>query len=318
METYQLPDNDYEYNCSYNDQDGTLIAFAQRSGSYTMADQHFHNYYEVYYLLGGSRYYFIKDNTYYVKSGDLVLVDRRELHRTLETMEKFHHRVLINVYDHLLQDREGHFCKLLGELFRDGSLILSFSGEDKEYVDDLMNRLYWEIRQKRPGFEMQARSYVLQLLVFAVRNRDAWRKEAEDSLRRANKRIFEILNYINTHYSENLSLESVAQEFFISKFYLSHAFKEVTGFTFVEYLSNIRVKEAQRLLHKTSYPVAQIAQMVGFGTVTHFGRVFRKISGESPLNYRKMERQFGETEQPSKVVLRENGLGGIEDESDRA
>ena len=86
----------------------------------------------------------------------------------------------------------------------------------------------------------------------------------------------------------------------------------------MEYLSNIRVKEAQRLLHKTSYPVAQIAQMVGFGTVTHFGRVFRKISGESPLNYRKMERQFGETEQPSKVVLRENGLGGFEDESDRA
>ena len=183
------------------------------------------------------------------------------------------------------------------ELFQEGSLILSFSGTDKDRVDDLMNKLYNEIRQKRPGYEVLVRSYVMQLLVFAYRNRNEWRKEAEDSLRRANKRIFEILNYINTHYAENLSLESVAQKFYISKFYLSHAFKEVTGFTFVEYLCNVRVKEAQRLLYKTNLSVADIAQQVGFGTVTHFGRVFRKISGESPVRYRKQERQYeGETQ----------------------
>ena len=89
MEKEQLLESDYENNCSYSDPDGMLVSFAQRSGSYTMAYQHFHNFYEVYYLLGGSRYYFIKNNTYYVKAGDLVLVDKRELHRTLETMEKF-------------------------------------------------------------------------------------------------------------------------------------------------------------------------------------------------------------------------------------
>lgn len=290
MEQQQLPQEENAFN--YENTDGTLISFAQRTGSYTMSQQHFHNFYEVYYLLGGSRYYFIKDNTYYVKSGDLVLVDKRELHRTLETMEKFHHRMLVNVYDHMLQDQEGHLNQLLKELFRDGSMILSFGGADKEYVDELTNRIYTEIRQKKTGYELMIRSYVVQLLTFAVRNRDILKKEAEDSLKRANKRIFEILNYINTHYAENLSLESVAQEFYISKFYLSHAFKEVTGFTFVEYLSNVRIKEAQRLLYKTNYPVSQVAEMVGFGTVTHFGRVFRKISGDSPLNYRKQEKMY--------------------------
>ena len=304
VEKEQVLETDYENNCSYSDPDGTMIAFAQRSGSYTMANQHFHNFYEVYYLLGGSRYYFIKDNTYYVKAGDLVLVDKRELHRTLETMEKFHYRVLMNVYDHMIPDRSGHFKELLSELFQEGSLILSFKGEDKEYMDDLVGRMYQEIRQKETGYELQVRNYVLQILIFAARNRVAWRKKAEDSLRKANKRIFEILNYIKTHYAENLSLESVAQEFFISKFYLSHAFKEVTGFTFVEYLSNIRIKEAQRLLYKTSYPVAQIAEMVGFGTMTHFGRVFRKISGESPLNYRKTERQYEDRERALNITLK--------------
>lgn len=285
-----------QINVTYKEGENTQVSFAQRSGCYTMAEQHFHNYYEIYYLLGGSRYYFIKDNTYYVKAGDLVMLDKRELHRTLETMEKYHHRMLINVQEHMMTDPEGHFSAFLKELFQEGSLILSFNGADKEYVDDLANKIYNEIRQKKPGFEMLVKSYTMQLLIFAFRNRDAWRKEAEDSLKRANKRIFEILNYINTHYAENLSLESVAQKFFISKFYLSHAFKEVTGFTFVEYLCNVRVKEAQRLLYKTNLPVAEIAEQVGFGTVTHFGRVFRKISGESPVRYRKQERQYEEKE----------------------
>ena len=65
------------------------------------------------------------------------MVDKRELHRTLETMEKFHYRVLMNVYDHMIPDRSGHFKELLSELFQEGSLILSFKGEDKEYMDDL-------------------------------------------------------------------------------------------------------------------------------------------------------------------------------------
>ena len=283
-----FPDNNY----AYRDAQGVEVSFTQRNGSYTMSEQHFHDYYEVYYLLGGSRYYFIKDNTYYIKAGDLVLLDKKDLHRTLETLEKSHHRLLINVRDTMISDPDGNYAAFLEEMFSSGSMILSFSGPNKESMDDLVGRLYAEIRQKDPGYELQIKAYIMELLVFARRHREEWRKEAEETLKQANRRIFDVLSYINSHYMEHLSLETVAQQFFISKFYLSHAFKDVTGFTFVEYLNNVRVREAQRFLSRTNYSVSEIAEKVGFGTVTHFGRVFHKISGVTPVGYRKQERIY--------------------------
>ncbi|MBQ7063487.1 MAG: helix-turn-helix domain-containing protein [Firmicutes bacterium] len=284
-----MPESRYPYEYLGTTLEGLKVGFAKRSDSYTMPVEHFHNYYEIYYLREGSRYFFIRDNTYYIKAGELVLVDRREMHRTLETLEKYHDRVVFDVYENLIEEPQGQFAALLHELFKDGSRILSFTGADKDYVDSLMGRIYNEISQRRAGYELMVRVYVLQILVFANRNMTRLSKDAEESLRHANKRIFEVLNYINTHYMESLKLEAVAQQFFINKYYLSHTFKEVTGFTFTEYLSNVRIKEAERLLVKTDTPVTEIAGMLGFQSVTHFGRVFHKVAGTSPLNYRRDE-----------------------------
>ncbi|MBQ6240583.1 MAG: helix-turn-helix domain-containing protein [Firmicutes bacterium] len=265
--------------------------FARRENSYTMSKQHFHDYYEIYYLREGSRFYFIKDNTYYIKAGDLVMIDRHEVHRTLETMEQYHDRALFNVYPEMLLDAQGHFSDLLTHLFRNGSFILSFSGADKEYVDNLMERIQQEIQRRRIDHEIMIRVLVLQLLVFADRNYCMRRKETDNSLRKNNRRLFLILNYINNHYKEDLSLEKVAEQFFLSKYYLSHAFRELTGFTFVEYVNNVRVKEAEKLLVETTLPVSEVAKEAGYGTLTHFGRIFKRVTGTSPQVYRREERE---------------------------
>jgi YesN/AraC family two-component response regulator len=86
-----------------------------------------------------------------------------------------------------------------------------------------------------------------------------------------------------------LSLQSLAEKFYVSPYYLSRFFKEVTGFTFVEYLNNVRVKEAKKLLESSSMKVNLIFKKVGFGSVTHFGRVFKSVTGYAPLHYRKRE-----------------------------
>jgi YesN/AraC family two-component response regulator len=73
----------------------------------------------------------------------------------------------------------------------------------------------------------------------------------------------------------------------VSPYYLSRFFKEATGFTFVEYLNSVRIKEAKRLLERSSMKVKLISRKVGFGSVTHFGRVFKLVTGHTPLYYRK-------------------------------
>ena len=270
----------------YQFQDGTYVEYSRRTASFTMPKHHFHGEYEIYYLLSGSRYYFIQDNTYYIRAGDLVLIDRNQIHRTLETMENTHERILIQAGVHMLQDMDGSWRSLLRELFEGGSMILSFDERGQTAVRAIADEILAEIRQQRAGFPIVVKGLIAQLLAFALRNKEQ-RKDAEDSLKSANKRVFEILDYLNQEYAGPLTLSGVAQQFYISKFYLSHAFKDVTGFTFVEYLNHVRIKEAQRLLTKTSLPVARISEQSGFESVTHFGRVFKKISKMSPLQYRK-------------------------------
>lgn len=271
-------------------QDRTIVDYSRRAGAYTMQDHHFHDMYEIYFLLTGSRYYFIQDNTYYIRAGDLVLIDKHQIHRTLETLENTHERILFYIDETMIQDADGSWSQVLREIFAKGSVVLAFDEAQQHYVRSLAERILAEMRQRAPGYRLVVKTLIAEILIFALRNKEQQRKMAEDSLKLANKRIFEILDYINKEFAGPLTLSGVAQQFYISKFYLSHAFKDVTGFTFVEYLNNVRIREAQRLLTKTSLPVSRIAEKTGFESVTHFGRVFKKISDVSPLQYRKQER----------------------------
>ena len=95
------------------------------------------------------------------------------------------------------------------------------------------------------------------------------------------------MQYINLNFAEPLTLSSVSKHFYISPNYLSLIFKEVTGFNFVEYLNILRIKEAQRLFANSNFKVIKVAEEVGFGSISHFARVFKKVTGYSPLNYKK-------------------------------
>jgi two-component system response regulator YesN len=95
------------------------------------------------------------------------------------------------------------------------------------------------------------------------------------------------MNYIRANYRENLSLENVAQQVFISPFYLSHLFKEELGITFVEYLTRIRMEEAKRLLKEPRLSIVAIASEVGYEDASYFSKVFKKNLSISPNQYRK-------------------------------
>lgn len=101
------------------------------------------------------------------------------------------------------------------------------------------------------------------------------------------KLLSDAMNYIRANYRENLSLENVAQQVFISPFYLSHLFKEELGITFVEYLTRIRMEEAKRLLKEPRLSIVAIASEVGYEDASYFSKVFKKNLSISPNQYRK-------------------------------
>jgi AraC-like DNA-binding protein len=93
--------------------------------------------------------------------------------------------------------------------------------------------------------------------------------------------------YINERKGEDMSLNDVAKVVNMSTFHFCKMFKKATGLTFTEYLSLVRIAKAKNLLLNPNLRVSEIAYEVGFQSLTHFNRIFRKIVGESPSQYRE-------------------------------
>ncbi|MFV0342536.1 MAG: response regulator [Anaerocolumna sp.] len=99
--------------------------------------------------------------------------------------------------------------------------------------------------------------------------------------------IVQAVDYISNHYGENINLESTAEYANKSKNYFSYLFKKEMGVSFVEYLNNIRVEQAKKLLDSTDEMTYEISEKVGYSDYKYFSSVFKKVTGMSPIQYRK-------------------------------
>ena len=93
-------------------------------------------------------------------------------------------------------------------------------------------------------------------------------------------------DYVAHHQSDPIKLAQIARSLNISTFHFCRTFKRSTGLTFVEYMSRVRIEKAKSMLHRSDLLVSEIAYEVGFQTITHFNRVFRKLVGHSPTEFR--------------------------------
>lgn len=103
---------------------------------------------------------------------------------------------------------------------------------------------------------------------------------------------YQIQAYIKIHFCENLTLQALADRFYISPFYLAHIMKACLGISTIKYITHLRVVEARDLLRTTKYPVKQIAQMVGYQNSRYFLNVFKKSTGMSPKEYRNSTKEL--------------------------
>jgi YesN/AraC family two-component response regulator len=264
------------------------IKHRSRTGYYTVSDQQFHHYYEINYLLSGERFYFVKNRTYAMKQGEMIFIGVNDLHKTAETKEAVHERINISFreeYIHRLADPS--IRELLLVPFRQETRMLRFNIHEQSFVEGLLFGMLKETQQKHSCSELYIGSLMTQLLIYTHRMTTRQNSQPFEYVSPLHKKISEVSEYVTGHYIEPLTLTGVSEHFYISPYYLSRSFKQITGFTFVEYVNNVRIKEAQRLLRETRMKVAQIAELTGFESIVHFGRVFRQITRLSPLEYRK-------------------------------
>ncbi len=250
--------------------------------------RHFHNSYEILYVVKGERTFFIDDRSYKVKAGDIILISPNILHRAIDT-DISGSEIICIYFDESFFSTNYHIGdgKGIGALISEEKTIIGLSLDERKNFEKLLFKVVNEAQLEKTGFEFLIQAYLTEFIVEFCRYKEETNTFLLEHYSPMNEKVSEIVEYIFKNYMEPISLSSLSKRFYISPSYLSRIFKETTNFSFVEYLNIIRVKEAKKLLMDTNLKVAKISEEVGFGSITHFGRVFKEITGYHPLHFRK-------------------------------
>lgn len=251
----------------------------------SMAKYHYHTRYELYYLYSGERFYFVQDKTYHIKKGSLVLIPPNVIHATYNVENIAYERCLVTFLDDDIRDFSAFFSDInFYGAFENSIHVVDFSLKEQLIIESILENM-----SSTDDFSTK-QFFLMQLLFLANKNQGAKPAENDNQLRGIQKTITEVVAHINNNFQTELNLDNISAEFFIDSCYLSRIFKKTVGMSFVDYINNVRIMEAKKLLTSTDESIISISENVGFKSNTHFGRVFKAITGISPLQYRKQKR----------------------------
>lgn len=250
---------------------------------------HYHNFYEIIYVLEGEYSSLIEDKTYHMKKGDFLLIDLNRLHR-YHYVEKKHdssRRIILWVTPRML-------ASLSGE---DMDLSACFRGKEScawhfpIYYEELLQGYLLKLAMTRmqesadPGAKRVLDRGCLTLF-FVYLNMLCAREEylfAKEDLVR-HPLVEQVSAYIDGHLTEQITVEDLARQVHMSKYYFLRKFKELTGVTAHTFVIDKRLLKACEAL-RAGMSVAECCRLAGFSDYTSFLRNFRRAFGVSPGKY---------------------------------
>lgn len=269
------------------------VEFDRRKGYFSMDTNHYHSDYEIYYLFNGERNYFIKDSAYHVHPGDLVIIDSNAVHKTSDLGIPNHERIVLYFAPSYFDGYSPEERELLLAPFSQGYPLMRLNLQERLQVEGLLASLLTELNEKPPGYRLHIHHMAGELLLFSGRSFCKHGALPDYEPTPVQRKVSDIVRHINLHFNEPLELDGLARQFFISKSHLSRVFKEVTGFGFADYVNITRVREAERLLRDTDHSVTLVSELAGFDNFSHFGKMFKRLSGLTPRAYRMLDRPDG-------------------------
>lgn len=266
-------------------EDNFEIEIRRRDKKYFLGNAHSHNFYEMYYLVSGEIKYFIGDSIYLVKKGDVVLIPPHVIHKTVPGDDYDHTRILMSIMPDYLEE----FLKYDPNLFDFfNSFIIPSTHRTTGRIENILQTLIAEYVE---GYDkIMVKSLLGELFTILKRNADIDTKLKEDmQVHRdsCSNRILGVVRYINKKYQTDISLEDLAQEFFMSPTYLSRTFKRIMGTTYSDYIRSVRINHSIHLLLNTDDNITEVATLAGFNSSNHFCKTFKDCMGISPLKYRQ-------------------------------
>lgn len=243
---------------------------------------HSHDFYEIYLFADGNVKYYIENESYALSKGDVLIIPPGKLHRPVIENNAPYERYVLWLYAPLLEN-EG--IKLLSA--RINALTTEKNTRRAEFKGDSLTRVTWLFDRLRecfcsaePGSEYSARAcitLILDEIAGALSRTEKFSDEPGGLVR-------QVIAYINENVAEAPSLDELAARFFVSKYYLSHRFREHTRTTVHQYILMKKVNLAKKLLESGAAP-QRASESCGFSTYSNFYKAFLAQTGVSPREY---------------------------------
>ena len=257
---------------------------------------HHHDFFEIYFLLAGDVTYLIESKIVHVMPGDLLLISPRELHQVLIKPEmSVYERYVLWVDPQMIQRLSSPLSDLTKGLDPFSPLFgnqLRTKPEDRSKIRDLLETLHRESDSNSYGADLLRQSLLTQLLVI-INRLLAQQGSCLDEDTRTNRAVTQAINYINLHYSEPLSLDLLAERFFVSKYHLSHEFNRQVGTSIYRYIQKKRLLVARQLIAQGKRP-NEVPPLCGFGDYAGVYRAFKAEYGIAPREFALASRQWNQ------------------------
>ena len=253
------------------------IASAKYGGDWHSVP-HTHNHVELFYIIGGKGQFLINDQLYPVNTNHLVIINPNVIHTEVSLNAQPLEYIVLGV--------DGIELSISGT--SNGQFCILDHFESLDMASCLRNILR-EMEMKQPGYEDVCQAF-MEILIIRLMRSTGLSLPSETSAVSTNRQCAAVRRYIDLHFKEALTLEQLAEEGHMNKFYLSHAFKREYGVSPINYMISRRIEESKYLLAETDLSLSQIAQLLGFSSLSYFSQVFHRTQNISPKEYRQSQK----------------------------
>lgn len=250
-------------------------------------DIHIHDKYEIFQALTDNIKYFVEGRSYILNKNDIVITSNNEIHRPTTIDSGPYGRRFIQFTPLIVQTYDDTpFSPLrIFENRKKGILNhLPLPTDALPFINEHFESIRTNLDTNTPRGQYAARLALTSLLMDLDNLFDDHAKVTSPS-ENMDPRIYPIRRYLDQHYTEAFNLDAISDFYHMDKYYLSHLFKENTGFTLLEYVQSKRMMLAKTLLDG-DLTINEISQQCGYKDYSNFFKTFKKLLKMSPNQYR--------------------------------
>lgn len=258
----------------------------------TFYPAHWHDEMEIIYAKKGKSLYYVNFKPYVLEKGDIMIVPPGTIHSFEQYKEEEFVGYTCVFSLSMVNNNSVDVCseKYLNPLYHNEMVLKILLKQGEEHYDgvkEIVTNLLFCYYEKKKCYELKLKMYLYELFAYYFEHHLVEDKTYHASDIKVSEKTKMIIQYMEEHYQEKITLEQLAKETNQSIYHLSHSFKKCTGRSPMEYINQYRLSVAARALETTKNPIINIAVDTGFHNVSYFNRAFRAKYNMTPTEYRR-------------------------------